>query len=82
MAVPPSREAGWYPDPHVPAVERYWNGRVWTARNRPVAAQPGTPDAPTNPGAHGVPPVAPPAPGLGTGAVVGIAVVGDITGIL
>ena len=76
MSVPPSREAGWYPDPHVPTVERYWNGRVWTARNRPATAQPGTP------GAQGVPPVAPPAPGLGTGTVVGIAVVGDITGIL
>lgn len=30
MFDPPSQPAaGWYPDPHVPGAERWWNGRAW-----------------------------------------------------
>lgn len=31
--------AGWYPDPQVPAQQRYWNGSAWTEH---VAPQPGS----------------------------------------
>jgi hypothetical protein len=33
-----SREPGWYPDQHDPELNRYWNGRAWTARRQPVGA--------------------------------------------
>ncbi|CAL9369853.1 DUF2510 domain-containing protein [Streptomyces sp. enrichment culture] len=38
MTTPP----GWYPDPAVPAVERWWDGTAWTAHTRPAGtvAQP------------------------------------------
>ncbi|MFD5746770.1 DUF2510 domain-containing protein [Streptomyces sp. NPDC127033] len=31
---------GWYPDPNVPATERWWDGTVWTAHTRPPGAVP------------------------------------------
>lgn len=37
----PTIEPGWYPDPANHAVERYWDGSVWTPATRP------------NPGAEG-----------------------------
>ena len=77
MSIPASRVAGWYPDPHVPNVQRYWNGRVWTAKTMPLPATP-------TPGGEGSPltPVAPPAPGLPTGAIVAGAVIADLGGII
>ena len=36
MFDPPSQPAaGWYPDPHVPGHERWWNGRDWEERWNP-----------------------------------------------
>ena len=35
-----SGQAGWYPDPQAPGVERWWDGYRWTANARPVAQQP------------------------------------------
>ncbi|MFJ9040629.1 DUF2510 domain-containing protein [Streptomyces sp. NPDC102406] len=29
---------GWYPDPHAPATERWWDGTTWTQDRRPVPA--------------------------------------------
>ncbi|MFD3827410.1 DUF2510 domain-containing protein, partial [Streptomyces sp. NPDC058625] len=37
---------GWYPDPHAPHLERWWDGTVWTEHRR-------TPEAP---GGAGPPP--------------------------
>lgn len=34
MTTPP----GWYPDPSLPAVERWWDGTAWTAHTRPAGA--------------------------------------------
>ncbi|MEV7193013.1 DUF2510 domain-containing protein [Streptomyces sp. NPDC093510] len=31
MTTPP----GWYPDPHQPSVERWWDGSAWTEHRRP-----------------------------------------------
>ncbi len=31
LPAPPGQEPGWYPDPHQPARNRYWDGQVWTA---------------------------------------------------
>ncbi|QGZ48083.1 DUF2510 domain-containing protein [Streptomyces sp. QHH-9511] len=36
MTTPP----GWYPDPGIPAVERWWDGTTWTAHTRPAAGPP------------------------------------------
>lgn len=46
-------EAGWYPDPHDPRQQRYWDGSTWTEHTRAVVA----PAAP--------PPFAPPPPSSG-----------------
>lgn len=32
MTIPP----GWYPDPGVPATERWWDGTAWTGHTRPL----------------------------------------------
>lgn len=29
--------AGWYPDPHVPGTQRYWDGGSWTDHTAPLA---------------------------------------------
>ena len=28
---------GWYPDPDVKPSERYWNGKKWTSKTRPIS---------------------------------------------
>lgn len=30
--------AGWYPDPHDPSTQRYWDGSQWTENRSPGAA--------------------------------------------
>lgn len=36
---PPTQPpAGWYPDPHLPGSERYWNGLTWAEQWRPAGA--------------------------------------------
>ena len=40
---PSSPPAGWYPDPHLPGNDRYWNGRDWEERWRPGAGVAGGP---------------------------------------
>ncbi|NEB80400.1 DUF2510 domain-containing protein, partial [Streptomyces sp. SID14478] len=41
MSSPPTPPPGWYPDPHVPPAERWWDGTAWTGhRRQPVAAAP------------------------------------------
>ncbi|WP_145238463.1 DUF2510 domain-containing protein [Prescottella equi] len=32
--------AGWHPDPHDPAIDRYWDGAQWTGQTRPRAGVP------------------------------------------
>ncbi len=80
MAVPPSRVAGWYPDPHAQNVQRYWNGRVWTAKTMPLPAAP-APGADAAPGGAPLSPVAPQAPGLPTGVIVAGTVIADLGGL-
>ncbi|MET9732316.1 DUF2510 domain-containing protein [Streptomyces sp. NPDC006458] len=48
MTPPP----GWYPDPHAPHLERWWDGAAWTEHRRaPEASGPPAPVAPpTGPG--------------------------------
>ncbi|MGY0022713.1 DUF2510 domain-containing protein [Streptomyces sp. YJ-C3] len=62
MTPPP----GWYPDPHAPATERWWDGTAWTqARRQPVPAAPA--------------PVAfapPPRPGGGRGRIAAVVATG------
>ena len=38
-ATPP----GWYPDPHDPATQRYWDGARWTENRAPSAQASGPP---------------------------------------
>ena len=40
---------GWYPDPHSPGGQRYWDGTRWTEQAQgPQAAAPAVPKAPTS----------------------------------
>ncbi|MEU6916462.1 DUF2510 domain-containing protein [Streptomyces olindensis] len=55
MTPPP----GWYPDPHAPHQERWWDGTAWTEHRR-------APEAPAGP--------VPPPPGGGTGRAKAVAV--------
>ena len=41
---PHSTPPGWYPDPHDPGTQRYWDGAQWTESRAPVGAG----SAPTN----------------------------------
>jgi hypothetical protein len=41
---PPRVQAGWYPDPHAPGVQRWWDGQAWTQHTTP-AGGPGAPAA-------------------------------------
>jgi endonuclease YncB( thermonuclease family) len=34
--------AGWYPDSHVPGLQRYWDGVAWTSHTAPIAPSAGT----------------------------------------
>jgi hypothetical protein len=56
MTPPP----GWYPDPHAPHLQRWWDGTAWTEHRR-------TPEAPTVP--------VPSPPGGGTGRAKTVALV-------
>ncbi|MFH8661473.1 DUF2510 domain-containing protein [Streptomyces afghaniensis] len=56
MTPPP----GWYPDPHGPHLERWWDGTAWTEHRR-------APEAPTGP--------VPPPPGGGTGRAKAVALI-------
>ncbi|MFJ8595932.1 DUF2510 domain-containing protein [Streptomyces sp. NPDC093598] len=58
MTPPP----GWYPDPHAPHLQRWWDGTAWTEHRR----APGTPAAP------------PPGGGTGRTKVVALAAVGAV----
>ncbi|MFD8251953.1 DUF2510 domain-containing protein [Streptomyces werraensis] len=57
MTPPP----GWYPDPHAPHLERWWDGTVWTGHRRTPEAGP-APASGTAAGGYGAP-SAPEAPG-------------------
>lgn len=35
-AAAPTTPAGWYPDPHSPGLQRYWDGSQWTANTAPA----------------------------------------------
>lgn len=50
MATPPQQPPppGWYPDPQVPRIERWWDGTQWTADQRPTGVM-GHPVAPMQP---------------------------------
>ncbi|MEV5265839.1 DUF2510 domain-containing protein [Streptomyces werraensis] len=78
MTPPP----GWYPDPHAPHLERWWDGTAWTGHRRTPAAgpapasgtgahgygAPSAPEAPGTPGPYGAPgSFGPPAPPGGGG---------------
>ncbi|MFE9421917.1 DUF2510 domain-containing protein [Kitasatospora sp. NPDC006697] len=54
-----STPPGWYPDPQAAGYERFWDGREWSARSRPLPAVPVPPALPV-----------PPAPGPGPGGSV------------
>ncbi|MEU6178527.1 DUF2510 domain-containing protein [Streptomyces coeruleorubidus] len=56
MTPPP----GWYPDPHGPHLERWWDGTAWTEHRR----APGAPAGPV-----------PPPPGGGTGRAKAVALI-------
>ncbi|MFJ3163917.1 DUF2510 domain-containing protein [Streptomyces kanasensis] len=51
MTTPP----GWYPDPSVPAVERWWDGTAWSAHTRPAGggAPPAVAAVPARPASGG-----------------------------
>ncbi|MEV7079826.1 DUF2510 domain-containing protein [Streptomyces sp. NPDC093516] len=61
MTPPP----GWYPDPHAPHLQRWWDGTAWTEHRR-------TPEAPTVP----VPP--PTGGGTGRGRTVALVTAGTV----
>jgi hypothetical protein len=61
MTPPP----GWYPDPHAPHLQRWWDGTAWTEHRR-------APEAPTGP----VPP--PPAGGTGRAKAVALIAAGAV----
>jgi hypothetical protein len=50
-----SAQAGWYPDPHNPTTQRYWDGTTWTAHvhDRAAAASGGGPTGYGGPGMAG-----------------------------
>ncbi|MET9815718.1 DUF2510 domain-containing protein [Streptomyces sp. NPDC006355] len=52
-------QPGWYPDPHAPHLQRWWDGTAWTEHRR-------APEAPGGP--------VPPPPGGGTGRAKAVAV--------
>ncbi|WP_369161611.1 DUF2510 domain-containing protein [Streptomyces sp. R02] len=60
MTPPP----GWYPDPHAPHLERWWDGTAWTDHRRTPAAVPPAPGAGAGAGGFGAP-VAPGGGGSG-----------------
>lgn len=47
-------QAGWFPDPHDPTQQRYWDGQEWTDHRAPVTppppAYPPPPQVPSSPG--------------------------------
>ncbi|WP_035850082.1 DUF2510 domain-containing protein [Kitasatospora azatica] len=63
-----STPPGWYPDPATPAHERFWDGRDWTTRTRPLGpVQPvAVPVSDASP-AYGHPAVPEPVESLGYG---------------
>ena len=44
MSGPAQTPPGWYPDPHDPGTQRYWDGAQWTESRAPV----GQANVPTN----------------------------------
>ena len=43
MTAPGGTPPGWYPDPHNPAQQRYWDGQAWTENVAALAAPPPPP---------------------------------------
>ena len=39
-ASPPLPPAGWYPDPYIPHLLRYWSGQQWTENTAPLRGEP------------------------------------------
>jgi hypothetical protein len=39
MSNPPQSPPGWYPDPHQPGQQRYWDGARWTEHASPTSPQ-------------------------------------------
>ncbi|MFD7444997.1 DUF2510 domain-containing protein [Streptomyces sp. NPDC059909] len=68
MTTPP----GWYPDPGIPATERWWDGTAWTGHTRPVAA----PTAALVPGPGGGPGAG--GQGVGRGGIVALVLAGAV----
>lgn len=62
----PTASPGWYPDPQIPGMMRYWDGATWTAQTAPAAPPPSS--APGRPSyAGGPPPYAPGGPPYASG---------------
>lgn len=48
--------AGWYPDPHDPSQQRYWDGSSWSEATQPAAPGVGVPPPPATTGGFPAPP--------------------------
>ncbi|MEV5980438.1 DUF2510 domain-containing protein [Streptomyces sp. NPDC052114] len=78
MSMPPP--PGWYPDPHQPSVERWWDGTAWTEHRRTPEAPQAAPAqqgfGPADPAATTV--MGPVAAGGGRAKVIALTVAGVV----